>query len=329
MKINNKFFNLKVGIIGAGSIVESLHLPVIINTVGIEPYWIFDINPERSKEIGIMYGVSVIDKLLKEHIDNIDILLVATPLFGREEIIDLLTCVKGKTIYFEKPFAISRENHHLYAKKLENHSVFIGFQRRYYPWVNIVKRCIDSGIFGKLRSVDFKQCKFDLKGGSTFLANYRGIGGGLLAESAIHSLDLIVYLTKAIDIKVVKKEFIEFSRIDFDSSSESILITDSGQVNVHLTVSNLLNETGGFIFIFDNARLSIGLNANANVVFSDSLGIERVFILDDCSMGSENDVIKLAFLKAWDSIINDSDNSLVNLRYTELTSFWLGQLYKY
>ncbi len=47
----------KIGVIGAGKIVENNHLPVLKNINNINVEWVYDTNSVRSKLLTSMYGV--------------------------------------------------------------------------------------------------------------------------------------------------------------------------------------------------------------------------------------------------------------------------------
>ena len=76
--------NYKVGIIGAGAIVETAHLPVLKVLDKTEVVWVYDRNEDRSGLISRMFEVPVIkEEKLAASIAAIDICLLSIPYGAR------------------------------------------------------------------------------------------------------------------------------------------------------------------------------------------------------------------------------------------------------
>src|SRR5689334_13587240 len=101
----------RIGIIGAGSIVESNHLPAIAALSQAACAWIYDKSMSRSALVSRMYGVAALEEgAFDRAIGDVDICLLAVPYGTRKPYIDL--CRRhGKAIVIEKPFAFSKEEH--------------------------------------------------------------------------------------------------------------------------------------------------------------------------------------------------------------------------
>src|SRR3989338_5938578 len=78
----------KLGIIGAGKIVEDGHLPVLANLSEIKVNWVSDSNDERSKLLSKMYAVPYkpLDLAMKS-LGDLDLCLIAVPLGARKSYI--------------------------------------------------------------------------------------------------------------------------------------------------------------------------------------------------------------------------------------------------
>jgi predicted dehydrogenase len=245
----------KVGVIGAGNIAESNHLPVLKNLQNISVAWLYDVNSSRSMLLSNMYQVAVIQKEdLKKKIGDIDICLISTPFGARTEYY-IIASALGKSVYVEKPFALTVEEHVQISGMFKPHQIAIGFQRRNYETVNELKQIIESEIFGKLLKIEFKQGNFSVKGGKGYLNNSSLSGGGILIESAIHAFDQILQFTKAVDVVVNEHHCIAINGIDYDSISHSTLILADAEISVHSEVSCLRNLMNGIELRFENATI--------------------------------------------------------------------------
>ena len=152
---------INIGIIGAGKIVESIHLPVLLNIQEINVEWIFDKDDNRSALLSSMYPVEKINAdSLDEKIAATDLCLIAVPYGVRDSYIRTCAAMK-KMVYVEKPFATTTAQHEEYCKLFEPPDIAIGFQRRYYPFVEEIKQIISEGAHGKIRSIHFNQGYFN------------------------------------------------------------------------------------------------------------------------------------------------------------------------
>src|ERR1700730_14990387 len=97
--------SLRIGIIGAGQIVEDAHLPVLKAIEGTTITWIADIDKARADLLSRMYHVREIEASdISRAIADIDVCLIAIPLGVRRDYIE--RCAEsGVALYAEKPFA--------------------------------------------------------------------------------------------------------------------------------------------------------------------------------------------------------------------------------
>ena len=146
---NNKVY--KVGIIGAGKIVENSHLPVLKNIDNISVEWIYDIDKNRTDLISAMYKIApIIANNLEEEISKIDICVITIPYGVRMPYLQAASRFK-KSVYVEKPFALSVQEHIDISSMFNANEIAIGFQRRCYKIAQELKEIIQSGIFGSLK----------------------------------------------------------------------------------------------------------------------------------------------------------------------------------
>jgi len=184
---------LRIGIIGAGSL-SSRHINAYRNDNRCTVTAIADINPEQLKktadELGIEKRYSDYRKLLDD--TEIDAVSIVTPTFTHKEIC-LYAIEKGKHILCEKPPAMNADEVKEVAAALDGYDkVFMyamvcRFNERY----KYVKNFIDSGKMGQpICAEAVRTAKLSAHYG--WFARSE-LGGGMLRDSAIHEIDLVLY----------------------------------------------------------------------------------------------------------------------------------------
>lgn len=328
---------LRIGIIGAGGIVETNHLPAIAASGKAEIAWIYDKNPARADLVAKMYGLSVLEEAsLISALRGVDCCLLATPYGVRRSYIDACRAA-GIGLVIEKPFAFSHREHMEYCAGFKEWAIAINLQRRYYQSVATLYRIIRTSICGRLLAIRFNQGHFSLKGGSGYLSDVRLAGGGVIAESAIHSLDIILYITGASGVSVTNMRSLHANRLDYDSEFESNIVTPDGNVPVHCAVSTLRNLDNGLELEFEQATISCDLSPDAPILVKrrDSQAGGQDFYLASTLHREEllltATKINEAFLIFWQQFLEGMAGHTANRTSAHeslLTSVWIEEIYK-
>ena len=122
----------RLGIIGAGKVVEDGHLPVLKNLSGLKTKWICDGNIDCAKLLSKRYSVphKPLDLTVKS-LKEIDLCFIAIPVGARKPYLE--ACAQaGISIYVEKPFARTSEEHEYFRSLYPDHKVAVGLQRRFF-----------------------------------------------------------------------------------------------------------------------------------------------------------------------------------------------------
>jgi hypothetical protein len=325
----------RIGIIGAGSIVEGNHLPAIVSLKDAGVAWIFDKSATRSALVSKMYGVRALaEGAIEKAIEGVDICLLATPYGTRKPYIELCR-QRGKAIVIEKPFAFSKEEHVATCEGFSEWGIAVNFQRRYYRSVAVLGQVIRSKIFGALRSVRFVQGNFTLKGGSGYLSSALLAGGGVIAESASHILDIILSITMAKNISLLEFKSLYVCGLDYDSVFESRISAPDAEVSVQCEISTLRNLANGLYLDFEDGLLSCDLSPDAKLFIRDRKDHSIQFSLSGESIYEGKDRqanrINEAFLIFWEQFMLGMQNRQANSTSActgILTSSWIGEIYK-
>lgn len=327
----------RVGIVGAGQVVENSHLPVLSNIPNVNIVWITDKDAQRAQRLSKMYSVLAIsptEAMLQ--IENVDVCLLAIPVGTRQNYLE--RCAQTSTaIYVEKPFARSSEEHGAILRLFPEYAVAVGFQRRFLGWVGIMKDIIDHQLFGNLRRILFVQAQYELKSGGAerFITDARLSGGGIVIESAIHGLDQILYITGASSVSVEHVRSVAIEGIEYDVVLNSTLYKDESCIPVECVISRLRSLVSGFVFVFDRMRLRVSLAPDANVtMLYDKTGISRSLVLSASNRSAHEFsavTINQAFYTCWSDFLDSlhlQKPSITAGSRISLTTHWVEEIYK-
>jgi virulence factor len=179
---------VRVGVIGAGGIAQSVHLPSLSEMPDVKIVALCDLLPDRSAAMGKKYHVertylSLHEMLAKEELDAVYALVEPGSLF--HVVWNALN--SGRHVFMEKPPGITSTQAWALARKAEEKKRFlqVGFNRRYIP---VVRRAVEM-VRGstKINQVDgcfykFGDAAFDRGGVSAFVSD------------TIHALDLLRWM---------------------------------------------------------------------------------------------------------------------------------------
>jgi UDP-N-acetyl-2-amino-2-deoxyglucuronate dehydrogenase len=325
---------VKVGIVGAGKIVEDAHLPVLRTLPGVSISWITDQQPDRSNLLADMYQIpAVAPEVALQRIPQIDVCLIAIPFGARRDY--LKTCMQhGKAAYVEKPFARSEADHLAIMSGLPPHQLAVGFQRREYQAVQTLRGIINSGMLGQLQSVRLTEANFTLKSGgaSSFRNSAESAGGGVTIESSIHSLDLIQYVTSATDVETSHVKSIVRAGIDFQMQCESRLtLPGNHEVPVSIFISRLKNLTDAFQFHFEHAVVDLPPKPQFPLLIKPlSAGTNWHSLIPSGPVSTAAININAAFVLFWDHFLTglrEKQPNLTSAASSVITSRWIDQIY--
>ena len=325
---------LKVGIIGAGQIVEDVHLPVLRNIVGIEISWIFDKNEERSRLLSKMHRISTISEdRVFDAISEIDICLLAIPLGVRYAY--LQECAKSNVaVYVEKPFARNTKEHDEYCSLFDDFSISIGFQRRFYQSTCELKYIVENEIYGGLNKIEYLHGGYNLKSGgaNSFITDPILSGGGVTIENAIHGLDQILHVTSANEVRLKNAHAIVMNNIDYDTVVSTVLTTSRGEVQVDTKFSKLQSRGYGFTCFFDRAVVKCKDQPCGEIqIWSLSDKKVRIEPTSDVDYGKCALNISQAFHAAWSDCIASKSNKRkgkLSADSARLTTYWVEEIYR-
>lgn len=147
---------LRLGIVGAGAIVQVAHLPVLKKMKGVEVRALCDSDPARASAVAGRFGIrdtfDDIQELLRS--EPLDAAVICTPTHLHEAHL-LAALSAGLHVLVEKPLTISSAAAQRIARAAEKRDrvVLVGMNHRYRPDVQIVRSFVQSGELGAIESV--------------------------------------------------------------------------------------------------------------------------------------------------------------------------------
>jgi len=191
--------DLRLGIIGAGAVVQVAHLPVLRKMKGVELRALCDTDTPKARALaqrsGILDTFDDIEDLLSHQ--ELDALLIATPNHLHEDHI-LAALAADLHVLVEKPIAISSAGARKIAKAAEKSGrvVMVGMTHRYRPDAQAVRSFVQSGELGAIDSV---RGSWHLARPARAPLGWRQrkgeAGGGAMLDLGLTMLDLCFWLS--------------------------------------------------------------------------------------------------------------------------------------
>jgi predicted dehydrogenase/threonine dehydrogenase-like Zn-dependent dehydrogenase len=253
-KVKENYIN--VGLIGVGNFAKSVHLP---NLKKIKEYNIRALCSNSGlnlKQIGKKYNADYVTtdyhKIIED--DNIDLIIITTRHDTHAKItIDSL--INNKHTFVEKPIAILKEDIKN-IRKVANGSkglLFVGFNRRFAPFTEMIKRDIKEIPGPKIIDYYIKTNNLPLDHWSLDPE----FGGGRIIGEMIHFVDYIQYL--------INDEIIDISSQHIEKNNDKIKTIDDVCVNLKYkngSIGNIIySSIGSERFPKEIIQIHCGLNS--------------------------------------------------------------------
>ncbi len=189
---------LRVGLIGAGAGVFSMHQPALqlpeLQVVGMS-----DIVEHPGQERAAAFGAPFYtdyERMVAETQPDFVVVIVPHTIHAQVA----TTCLgMGINVLTEKPIAleVAEADAMIAAAKATNKKLGVVFQHRFRPEIRAAKAILTAGVLGNIQHVEMTA--FWTRAASYYRlgawrGTWRGEGGGVLLNQAIHHLDLLCFL---------------------------------------------------------------------------------------------------------------------------------------
>ena len=180
---------MRFAVLGAGRIGQ-VHANALSQVAGAKFVAIADPFAEAARAVQAAHGCDIrtIDQIVAS--DDIDAVLICTPTDTHADLIERFARA-GKAIFCEKPvdLEIDRVRACLDVVQQTGSFLMIGFQRRFEPDFNVIKRAIDDGKIGNVEMITLTS-----RDPSPPPISYIERSGGIFRDMTIHDFDVARWL---------------------------------------------------------------------------------------------------------------------------------------
>jgi predicted dehydrogenase len=189
---------VRIGLIGAGAVVQVAHLPVLKKLKNVQLAAICDVDLPKARALAERFGIrDVFDDIedLLAH-EQVDALLIATPNHLHEPHI-LAALAANAHVLVEKPVALTATGAQKVAKAAEKRGrvVMAGMTHRYRPDAQAVRSFVQNGELGEIDSVraSWHVARF-ARAALGWRQRKDEAGGGAMLDLGLTMLDLCFWL---------------------------------------------------------------------------------------------------------------------------------------
>ena len=263
-----------IGVIGAGTISRSVHLPVLTAMSAARVAWVADASDGQASAVAAAFGVPhapIAD--LERVLGACDAVLLAIPVGVRAAYLQQLSR-HGVAVLVEKPFARSVEEFDANLALFPAHRIACGFMRRTYSSTLQMLTILQEGWFGRPTRVRIAEGGRTTRTGAdrSYFDDPAAGGGGILLELGCHALDQVLFLLGTADHEIVSQHMLLDGHADRKAEGEVLLYPEparGGQPVVLEYVFSWLDVQENTIeFEFPTARVRFGTRPDAPVLIS-------------------------------------------------------------
>ena len=264
---------VRIGIIGAGAVVETLHLPVLAAMRSASLSWICDMALGRAREVAQRFGIADAYSKLDECPD-VDIALVAIPVGVRRPVLD--QCFARRfNVFSEKPFARTVEEHDTFIQGAERAGIRIGvaLMRRFYQSTRTAARIVRDRSFGTLKYVlagEGGRMRGTGRGDDWYQTSRAAAGGGVLIETGSHLVDQVALIAGASDLQIDEYEHISCDDIEGHAKVRATCSSPYAPgFPVEFQLSRIDEVPNGIWLKFDDALVKLDCASTSAVTILD------------------------------------------------------------
>ena len=234
-------------------------MPVLAGHDRLRVTALVDRDEARARQLARAYNVSrVLSDLDALHASDVDGVVLATPPAHHAPATIALVS-RGIHVFAEKPLATTAADAHAMVTAAEQHgmALSVGLYRRMLPAVQLLRRMLENGDFGRPLSVDIEE------GGAygwqlTTLAILTAAagGGGTLIDIGSHVIDLILFALPG-TATLVAYEDNSRGGVETDCVARFTITTDRDVVPVRLELSRTRELRGSIRVQCENGTLEL------------------------------------------------------------------------
>jgi len=258
--------------VGAGTITQQAHLPVLLSSPGVTIAWITDASWERARSVGHAFQLPAVPlPASAADLPPCDVALLATPPGFRLPYYEAFAA-KGTAVFGEKPLTITVADHLRVVDLFPPHGLACGFMRRTYASSQLLRSAVSGRWFGPLQRIRIAEGARTTATGTSqsHLDDPGAAGGGVLISLGCHSLDQALYTALASSYDIVDCAMIFDGAIERKVTARLVLHQQEGSVDVEYCMSWLDPQENTIEFHFPSAVIVIGINPQTPIVLREA-----------------------------------------------------------
>ncbi|GEN54714.1 Gfo/Idh/MocA family protein [Halobacillus faecis] len=217
---------LKIAVIGCGSIAQNRHLPEYVANKNVEVTAVCDIVEERAREVAQVHGATLYtdyEELLKK--EEVDAVSVCLPNYLHAPV-SIAALNAGAHVLCEKPMATSKEEAEemIQAAEKNGKKLMIAHNQRFVPSHVKAKELIESGAIGKVYS--FRTAfghggpeGWSAEGEDSWFFKKDQAFIGAMGDLGVHKADLLRY--------ILGEEFVDVAGFVENNAKKDITVDDN------------------------------------------------------------------------------------------------------
>lgn len=189
---------VRVGMLGLGSIAQVIHLPVLSQMPGVRLVAVCDVDNAKARAIAARFGIPRVNATDTEvfRADDLDALVICTPSHMHAEQ-SVAALQEGKHVLVEKPIGVSADEARKVTAAAEkaDRTIMVAMNHRYRPDVLSLKPFADGGELGKVfmaRGAWLNRKHRLVR--PTWRHRRATAGGGVLMDLGVQLLDLCLWV---------------------------------------------------------------------------------------------------------------------------------------
>ena len=195
----------RVGLIGAGGVVSTLHAPILQQLEDVRIEWVYDINPAAARRVADAFGIPAAHDVLAQ-CGDVDAVLIAIPVGVREDAWRA-AAERRWHVLCEKPAARTLGELDRLLERMQDAGrvVAFGLMRRFYAGTLWLRQLVAGRVFGDPVEIWAGEGGVQPRtgrGGDWYQLDRRLAGGGILIETGSHLLDQVMFVASASGARV-------------------------------------------------------------------------------------------------------------------------------
>ncbi|HZU84254.1 MAG TPA: Gfo/Idh/MocA family oxidoreductase [Polyangiaceae bacterium] len=259
---------IRLGLIGAGSVAANYHLPVLQSVSGVRLQWIADPVTSKARELAKVYGIPQVEASLAD-CGEVDAVLVGTPLGVRKPIIETIA-ERGWHAMVEKPFAANTADHEWMLELARKRSLVlgVGLVRRHYETTRRARKIMAAELLGPVHEIlagEGMRARKSGRGGDWYQGS-ADASGGVLFETGSHLIDMAFLIcgVEAFELEHCEQQL--SGALEVETRALAWVTLKKGErVPMRIAVSRLADVYNGIVIRCQNGELRVPADPERSV----------------------------------------------------------------